>query len=66
MSINSCRDCEHWYPYYHNFGQTGMCAANYKHDVSCSMWPCRDFEIRTGKTYYVDSNGNQVSEPFYL
>ncbi len=62
----ACRDCEHWYPYFHNSGKSGMCAANYKHNVDAFMWTCRNFEKRDGKTYYVDENGRQVSEPFYL
>lgn len=66
MPEYKCRSCEHWYPHLEDSGQTGMCAANYKHDVSESMWVCRDFELRDGKTYYIDKSGNKVSEPFYL
>lgn len=62
----TCKDCENWYPYLHNNGQTGMCSANYKHNISESMWTCRNFEKRCGKTYFVDTNGKQVSDPFYL
>ncbi len=61
----SCSDCEHWYPYFYNSGRTGMCAANYKHEVNASMWTCRDFERRTGKTYYVDRDGAQVPGTSY-
>lgn len=32
MPSGYCRDCEHWYPYEHNDGATGMCSAIYKHD----------------------------------
>lgn len=58
----ACRDCEHWYPYFHNAGNTGMCAANYKHEQPASMWTCRDFEQRTGYTYYVDKEGKKDSD----
>ena len=65
MSSGSCCECEHWYPYEHNGGSTGMCAANYKHDQPASMWPCRNHEKREGYTYFVDKNGKQVSSPTY-
>ena len=61
----ACRDCEHWYPYLNN-SDSGMCAANYKHNQPASMWDCRNYEKRDGKTYYVDEDGKKVSDPFYL
>lgn len=64
MGSYSCRDCEHWYPFYHNDGKTGMCAANYKHEQEASMWICRNFEKRVGSTYYVDKNGNKVQDTY--
>lgn len=65
MPSGSCRECEHWYPYKYNNGNTGMCAANYKHEQPASMWPCRNYEKREGYTYYVDEDGNQVSAPVF-
>ena len=66
MPLGCCRDCEHWYPYEHNNGATGMCAANYRHEQPASMWPCRDYEKRDGATYFVDRDGKKVgSASFY-
>lgn len=33
----ACGDCEHWYPYTHNNGCTGMWAANYKHEQPAKL-----------------------------
>lgn len=60
MPLSCCGECEHWYPLEKNNGRSGLCAANYMHEMNYNDHTCRNYEKREGDTYFVDENGKKV------
>lgn len=53
MKVVYCKDCENWYPAKETNGRTGLCAANYMHEMSGNSLTCRNFEESSGENEYV-------------